>query len=57
MSRKNISPSTGRGETFRDFQPLSVMRGARFAWFDFVLALFHLDSIISFSVTTTSIGF
>ena len=48
--KKNISPSTGSGETFLDFQPLSALSEA----LGFALlpcgpwALFHLSSFIFF---------
>src|SRR6266478_873434 len=47
--KENISPSTGSGETFLDFQPLSAMRGSRFCFFlcgPWGLALFRLSSFI-----------
>ena len=45
----NISPSTGSGETFLDFQPLSARRCSRFCFFlrgSWGLVLFHLSSFI-----------
>ena len=42
---------------FATSSPCPLCEVLGFAWFGFVLALFHLESIIFFLVATTPIGF
>jgi len=57
MSRKIFLPRPEVEKLFATSSPCALCEALGFAWFGFVLGLFHLDSMIFFLVATTPIGF
>jgi hypothetical protein len=57
MSRKTFLPRPEVEKLLATSSPRLLCKALGFAWFGFVLALFHLGSFIFFLVATAPIGF